>query len=108
MKYVESQHTPSLTIYLSARDQTLGETSLAKLRNELESQKILSDNGGNVDLKFKRIDLTDEQTMANAKEDLLKNHGGVLKKRQNTNVQAYYSLRNLMSNKLVSRFGCPG
>ncbi|CAG8585840.1 11158_t:CDS:2, partial [Paraglomus occultum] len=77
LKYAESQRTPSLTIYLSARNQSLGETSLSKLQNELKIQKILSGDGGNVDLKFMRIDLTDEQTMVNAKEYLLQNHGGL-------------------------------
>ncbi|CAG8650860.1 6428_t:CDS:2 [Paraglomus brasilianum] len=77
LKYTELQRTQSLTIYLSARNKSLGETSLTELQKELKPQKILSDDGGNVDLKFMRIDLTDEQTMENAKEDLLKNHGGL-------------------------------
>ncbi|CAG8653431.1 3078_t:CDS:2, partial [Cetraspora pellucida] len=62
LNYANSSPSQPLTILLTARNPTLGQNSTDKLREELKPN-ILVDDGGNVDLKFLKLDLVDEQSI---------------------------------------------
>ncbi len=44
----------------------------------------MKDDGGNIDLKFLRMDLTDEQSIKDVKEVLAQDYGGTVYKRMGT------------------------
>lgn len=65
---------------MAARDSNRGQESLRKIKQEFKSKQILKDENGNVDIKFLRIDLTDEQSIKDAKQVLANENGIILKK----------------------------
>ncbi|RIA80036.1 carbonyl reductase [NADPH] 1 [Glomus cerebriforme] len=67
LNYAKRSSDIPLTIFMTARDPNLGQESLKKIKHELKSEQILKDDGGNVDLKFLRLDLTDEQSIKDVK-----------------------------------------
>src|SRR5690242_874688 len=67
LNYANSSPSQPLTILLTARNPTLGQSSTVKLREELKPN-ILVDDGGKVDLKFSRLDIADELSIKEAKE----------------------------------------
>ncbi|CAG8749079.1 22226_t:CDS:2 [Cetraspora pellucida] len=76
LNYANSSPSQPLTILLTARNPTLGQNSADKLRDELKPN-ILVDDGGNVDLKFLKLDLVDEQSIKDVKEVIEKDYGGL-------------------------------
>ena len=74
LKY--ASETP-LTVFMTARDSNLGQESLKKIKQELKSKKVLRDDGGKVDVKFLRMDLTDEQSIKDVKDVLAHDNGTV-------------------------------
>ncbi|CAG8586321.1 23413_t:CDS:2 [Dentiscutata erythropus] len=76
LSYVKSSSQP-LTILLTARNPTLGQSSIDKLREELKPNNVLIDDGGNVDLKFLRLDITDEQSIKDVKDVIEKDYEGL-------------------------------
>jgi hypothetical protein len=62
---------------MTARDSNLGQESLNKIKQELKSKKVLRDDGGKVDLKLLRMDLTDEQSIKDVKDVLAHENGNV-------------------------------
>ncbi|CAG8569786.1 12261_t:CDS:2, partial [Dentiscutata heterogama] len=77
INYSNSSPSQPLTILLTARNPTLGQNSTEKLHEELKPKNILVNDGGNVDLKYLRMDLTDEQSIKDAKEVIEKDYGGL-------------------------------
>ncbi|PKY46488.1 porcine testicular carbonyl reductase 20beta-Hydroxysteroid dehydrogenase [Rhizophagus irregularis] len=71
-----SSDNPPLTIFLTARDPNRGQESLRKIKQELKSKQILKDENGNVDIKFLRMDLIDEQSIKDVKQ-ILENENGL-------------------------------
>ncbi|GBC09046.1 hypothetical protein RclHR1_08580005 [Rhizophagus clarus] len=65
-----------LTIFMTARDPNLGQESLKKVKQELKSKQILKDENGKVDIKFLRMDLTDEESIKEVKQ-VLENENGL-------------------------------
>ncbi|CAG8835484.1 5943_t:CDS:2, partial [Racocetra persica] len=76
LNYANSSPSQPLTILLTARNPTLGQSSTVKLREELKPN-ILVDDGGKVDLKFLRLDIADELSIKEAKEIIEKDYGGI-------------------------------
>ncbi|CAG8780716.1 11064_t:CDS:2, partial [Racocetra persica] len=76
LNYASSSSYQPLTLLLTARNPTLGQNSTNKLREELKPN-ILVDDGGKVDLKFLKLDITDEQSIKEAKEVIEKDYGGL-------------------------------
>jgi len=70
-----SSNIPPLIIFLAARDQNLGQKSLSEIKQELKSKQVLRDDGGNVDIRFLRMDLTDEQSIKDVKQVLADDDG---------------------------------
>ncbi|CAG8714287.1 6974_t:CDS:2 [Gigaspora margarita] len=77
INYASSSPTQPLTILLTARNPTLGQSSTEKLLEELKPKNILVNDGGNIDLKYVRLDLTDEQSINDVKEFIAKDYGGL-------------------------------
>ncbi|CAG8621107.1 16447_t:CDS:2, partial [Racocetra fulgida] len=73
LNYANSSPSQPLTILLTARNPTLGQSSIDKLREELKPN-ILVEDGGKVDLKFLRLDIADEQSIKEAKEIIEKDY----------------------------------
>lgn len=65
---------------MTARDPNRGQESLRKIKQELKSKQILKDENGNVDIKFLRMDLIDEQSIKDVKQILENENGTILKK----------------------------
>lgn len=65
---------------MTARDPNRGQESLRKIKQELKSKQILKDENGNVDIKFLRMDLIDEQSIKDVKQILANENGTILKK----------------------------
>lgn len=62
---------------MTARDPNLGQESLKKIKQELKPKKVLKEDGGKVDIKFVRMDLTDEKSIKDVK-DILENDNGTV------------------------------
>ncbi|RGB42504.1 porcine testicular carbonyl reductase 20beta-Hydroxysteroid dehydrogenase [Rhizophagus diaphanus] len=76
LRYAQrSSDNPPLTIFLTARDPNRGQESLRKIKQELKSKQILKDENGNVDIKFLRMDLIDEQSIKDVKQILANENG---------------------------------
>jgi hypothetical protein len=68
---------------MTARDPNRGQESLRKIKQELKSKQILRDENGIVDIKFLRMDLTDDQSIMDVKQVLVNENGTILKKKLN-------------------------
>lgn len=75
LRYAKRSSDVPLTIFMTARDPNLGQESLEKIKQELKSKKVLKNDGGNVDLKFLRMDLTDEQSIKDVEKVLARDNG---------------------------------
>ncbi|CAG8543480.1 7428_t:CDS:2 [Gigaspora rosea] len=75
LSYANLSSSQPLTILLTARNPTLGQNSTDQLHEELKPKNILTDDGGNIDLKFLRLDITDEQSIKDAKMVIEKDYG---------------------------------
>ncbi|CAI2181996.1 11416_t:CDS:2 [Funneliformis geosporum] len=77
LQYAQRISTVPLTIFLTARNQNLGQESLKKIEQELKSRQILKDDSGKIELKFLRMDLTDEQSIKDVGEILERDYNGL-------------------------------
>ncbi|KAF0489344.1 carbonyl reductase NADPH 1-like [Gigaspora margarita] len=77
LSYANLSSSQPLTILLTARDPILGQDSTDKLYEELKPRNVLTDDGGNVDLKFLCLDITDEQSIKDVKKVIEKDYGGL-------------------------------
>ncbi|CAG8465107.1 2132_t:CDS:2 [Ambispora leptoticha] len=75
--YTSSSSKHPFIIYLSARNESLGKASLEQIRQEFVGRKLLQNDGGNIDIKFLKIDLTNKETIDVAAEVVNHEHGGL-------------------------------
>ncbi|KAF0489340.1 carbonyl reductase NADPH 1-like [Gigaspora margarita] len=77
LSYANLSSSQPLKILLTARNPTLGQNSTYQLHEELKPKNVLTDDGGNVDLKFLSLDITDEQSIKDVKKVIEKDYGGL-------------------------------
>ncbi|PWN27646.1 carbonyl reductase, partial [Jaminaea rosea] len=65
----EPQH---LTIYFTSRNEQRGHDSLAKLKEDLKSEKV-----GDVSFEYHQLDITDEASRTKLLKDIKEKHGGL-------------------------------
>ncbi|CAI6265637.1 unnamed protein product [Periconia digitata] len=70
--------TPSLLVYLTARDQARGEAALAEIKQDpqLKAAKALVGDGGAVQIMFRQLDITDRESLKKFVEGVREEHGG--------------------------------
>ncbi|CAG8541886.1 7615_t:CDS:2 [Ambispora gerdemannii] len=77
LSYASSPSKQPFIIYLSARNESLGKTSLEQIKQEFVGRKLLQNDGGNIDIKFLKIDLTSKESINEAAEVVDREHGGL-------------------------------
>ncbi|KAG9287040.1 hypothetical protein G9A89_023004 [Geosiphon pyriformis] len=76
-KKIRPNTTPLLTIFLTSRDEQKGIEATNEVINELKSRNAHYDSGGAVKVKFHQLDVTDENSVQQLKNNLQREYKAI-------------------------------
>ncbi|CAG8655020.1 10866_t:CDS:2 [Ambispora gerdemannii] len=73
---IPSLKTSTLIVYLTARNNLRGLSATNEINQELDSKKLLVENGGVARVLFHQLDITDDESVQKMRDDVQKAFGG--------------------------------